>query len=114
MTSIENFRAVDGKVEALHGLEKKNTGIAIEELNTGSLFEGLNQEDLRLIDSALNLIGFELELNDFVANFEFDGSNESKKKEIHLLSQDIYRAVSIEEKKKKAKELARVISQLYN
>ncbi len=113
MTSIENYRPVDGNIEALHGVGKKEIE-KTEELNTGSLFANLKQEDLKLIDSALNLIGFERELNDFVTNFEFDGSNESKKKEISILSEDVYHAVSVEDKKKKAKELARLISQLYN
>lgn len=114
MNDIENFKPVDGNTEALRNLEQKNTGIIIEELNTGSLFTNLSQEDLRLVDSALNLIGFHLELNDFVSNFEFDTTNENKKKDIYDLSQNIKYASNLEDKKKKAKELAKIISQLYN
>ncbi len=102
----------DGNVEARKGLERKTSEIAFEELNAGDLFVDLHQEDMRLIDGALNLQGFEL--NEFVANFEFDASNEAKKKDIYNLSQDIYRAVDDEVKKRIAKELAKIISQLYN
>lgn len=102
----------DGHVAALRGLERKNTEIAFEKLNAGDLFVGLRQEDLMLIDYALNLKGFEL--NDFVENFRFNITNESKKEDIYSLSQDIRHAVGDQVKKQKAKELTKIISELYS